>query len=128
MSTEEILADLHKLEEAPWGDLRGKPLDARSLAKYLKPYEVTSKGVRIDGTTPKGYKREDLHDPFARYLPKLIIDSVGEPPSSSATYATTATSSIANHITTEECDDCHCGVKRWHPPLFYPECMFVSET
>jgi hypothetical protein len=64
----EILGALNTSEEAPWGDLKGKPLDARRLAKYLHRYGVESKGVRIGERTYKGYTTEDLHDAWTRYL------------------------------------------------------------
>jgi hypothetical protein len=87
LSTEHILAALIKLDESPWGDLRGKPIDSRHLATYLKPYGVKSKNVNIgDETRPKGYTTEDLHDPWTRYLPKL-----GEAGIDAATSATGAT-------------------------------------
>lgn len=38
--TVEILVALINLEESPWGDLKGKPLDARHLSHFLKPYGV----------------------------------------------------------------------------------------
>lgn len=84
MSTEEILTALHDLDEAPWADLKGKPLAARGLASRLRQYEVHSKTVRIGESTPKGYTREDLHDPWARYLESPL----GLPPKESATSAT----------------------------------------
>jgi hypothetical protein len=48
--------------------LKGKAIDARRLANYLRPYGVSSKQVRIGAQTLKGYTREDLFDPWARYL------------------------------------------------------------
>jgi hypothetical protein len=83
MSTESVLGLLLKLEEAPWADLRGKELDARRLANYLKPYGITSKTLRIGKTTPRGYAREDLWDAWSRYL--------GDAPPISATSTTSAT-------------------------------------
>jgi hypothetical protein len=69
LSTEAIIGYLTKLDESPWADLRGKPLDARRLANYLRPYGVSSKQVRVSPTvTLKGYTREALSDPWARYL------------------------------------------------------------
>jgi hypothetical protein len=69
MSTETILGKLHAFEDAPWGDLRGKPLDARGLANRLKRYGVGPKTVRIDAhTIAKGYRREDLADLWSRYV------------------------------------------------------------
>jgi hypothetical protein len=70
MATKEILRALTALEEAPWGDISGKPLDARGLANHLRPYGVKSGTVRIsEQDTPKGYKRADLVDVWRRYLP-----------------------------------------------------------
>jgi hypothetical protein len=69
LATEEVLRRLCALVESPWGDLRGKPLDARGLARRLKPFEVRPTTIRIGEATAKGYRREDLHDTWSRYLP-----------------------------------------------------------
>ena len=71
MTTETIITALTKLEESPWGDLRGKPLNARGLAQRLHRYEVSSTTVRIGELVAKGYKREDLHNAWVRYLPSV---------------------------------------------------------
>ncbi len=68
MTTDAILKSLHAMDEAPWADIRGKPMDARGLANRLKPYGIASKQVRIGGTTMKGYERADLTDAWQRYL------------------------------------------------------------
>ncbi|WP_433187731.1 DUF3631 domain-containing protein [Actinoallomurus sp. CA-150999] len=65
-----ILERLHKLDESPWSDWYGRPLNARDLAKLLKPYGVTSVDVKADGTNRKGYRRDHLHDAWSRYLPR----------------------------------------------------------
>jgi 5S rRNA maturation endonuclease (ribonuclease M5) len=52
MATKEILAALCALEDAPWSDLKGKPLSDNQLARRLKQYEVKSKGIRVGTTTP----------------------------------------------------------------------------
>jgi len=84
LSTEEILRRLCALDEAPWGDLRGKPMDARGLAQRLRQYSIEPKTVRIGERTPKGYARADLHDAWTRYLLSPLSNR-------SATSATTAT-------------------------------------
>lgn len=70
LSTDEILKALHGIEEAPWADLRGKPLDARGLSNRLKPYGIGRKQVRVGTWTGKGYDRKDLWDAWQRYLPQ----------------------------------------------------------
>ena len=69
MHGETILDALHKISEAPWGDYFGRPMNARDMAKLLKPYGVSSIDVKLDGVNRKGYRREHLHDPWTRYLP-----------------------------------------------------------
>lgn len=83
MSTASILSALNAKEEAPWGDLKGKPLDSRRLAYFLRKYGVRSKDVRLGETVVKGYTRADLWDQWSRYL--------SVPPVESATCATSAT-------------------------------------
>ena len=73
MTTETIITALTKLEESPWGDLHGKPLNARGLAQRLHRYEVSSTTVRIGELVAKGYKREDLHNAWIRYLPSVTL-------------------------------------------------------
>lgn len=67
--TTALLDELHKLDEAPWSDWYGKPLTDRGLANLLRPYGVKSRNVRIDDQQGKGYRRDDLTDPWTRYLP-----------------------------------------------------------
>lgn len=84
LATEAILERLYKLDESPWASMprTGKALDARGLARFLRPYGVRSRDVRVGETVAKGYRAEDLADPWSRYLP----------PDKSATSATSATS------------------------------------
>ncbi len=82
LSSDRLLELLIGLDESPWGDLRGKALDARGLARMLKKYDVKPKVVRIGESTPRGYDRGDLEDVWARYLPPLLS------PPTSATCAT----------------------------------------
>lgn len=69
LSTEEIITSLNAMEEAPWADLRGKPIDSRRLGNLLRPYGVQSKSVRDGANVKRGYARADLHDSWVRYLP-----------------------------------------------------------
>jgi Protein of unknown function (DUF3631) len=67
--THVILKALHEIPEAPWNDLKGKPLNDRGLALRLRQYGIKSKQVRIGETTLKGYERADFIDVWKRYLP-----------------------------------------------------------
>lgn len=80
--TEELLASLTALDEAPWGDLRGKPLDARGLAARLRKYDVRPGDHRFDDTIRKGYRTEDFHDAWARYLTPVADVAHVAPPAS----------------------------------------------
>ena len=89
LRTTDILTALCDLEEAPWGDLNGKPLDARRLAKELSRYGVRPHDLRMTGgEVVKGYRTaapEGLADAWERYLP---------PPTTAATSATAATPQV----------------------------------
>jgi hypothetical protein len=74
MSTDDLLKALHGVEESPWDDLYGKPLNPRGLSQRLRKYEVSSKTVRLPVGTAKGYARADLWDVWQRYTPELIRD------------------------------------------------------
>jgi hypothetical protein len=69
MSSADLAEKLAAIEESPWGDWYGKAIDARWLARKLKPFGIGPKVVRIGETTPRGYDVEDFHDAWARYLP-----------------------------------------------------------
>ena len=68
LPTEAILDRLHELVESPWGDLRGKPLDARGLARRLGKYGVKPTVYREGEATRRGYLSAELIDPWSRYL------------------------------------------------------------
>jgi hypothetical protein len=89
LPTPVILADLRELDEAPWGDLDGKPLDARRLARELNRYGTRPHDLRVTGGVVKGYRTggpAGLADAWARYLPL---------PPTAATSATPQVSPVA---------------------------------
>ncbi len=68
--TQTILDRLHALGESPWADYSyGKPFSARDLADMLNEHQVKSRQLRIGEDSRKGYRRADLEDSWARYLP-----------------------------------------------------------
>jgi hypothetical protein len=68
LPTTDILTALNSREEEPWPGMRnGNGIDARGLAGLLGKYGVKSRTVRVDANTAKGYSRDQLSDPWARY-------------------------------------------------------------
>jgi hypothetical protein len=70
ITTAELLEAINADDELPFGAWReGKGLDARTLARLLKPYGVKPRVLRVGDETPRGYRRQELRDVFERYLP-----------------------------------------------------------
>ena len=72
----ELVRELTAIEDGPWADLYGKPLDARRLAKELSRYGIHPSTFRIPAAagTVKGYQvagHSGLGDAWTRYLPAL---------------------------------------------------------
>jgi phage/plasmid primase-like uncharacterized protein len=91
-ATTEIIDALINLNESPWADMRGKPLDGRRLARLLKPYEITPKLIRIGSDVFRGYERIDLQDAWLRYLPSIQESPLVSFPIVSVTSVTQVTS------------------------------------
>jgi hypothetical protein len=71
MPTVTLLERLNEMEDSPWGNLHGKPLDARGLSARLRKYDIQRKQIRIGSWTGKGYEPADFMDAWSRYLPPL---------------------------------------------------------
>ena len=93
--TADILTAPADLEESPWADLHGKPLDSRRLSRELARYGIKPKNLRLPtGGVVKGYRtdgEDGLADVWSRYLP------------GAATSATAATAQVnqvadADHV------------------------------
>ncbi|MER5222346.1 DUF3631 domain-containing protein [Streptomyces flaveus] len=75
LPTVAILDRLNALEDAPWADLNGRPLDNRRLSKMLGEYmtadnePIRSSNIRTAGGVLKGFFVKDLEDAWARYCP-----------------------------------------------------------
>jgi len=67
MFTTQLLDALHAMPDAPWAELGGKGLNAYSLSKLLRGYEIGPKNVYVDGNQNKGYERAAFADAWARY-------------------------------------------------------------
>ena len=76
LTTKDLLAKLHALEERPWNawGRSKKPMTDMALAARLKPYGVRSLNVQVDDDDGlpkivKGYFLRSFEDAFTRYLP-----------------------------------------------------------
>jgi hypothetical protein len=68
VSTLNLLNKLTLMQgDSPWGDLKGKPLSERRLARMLKTYGAKPRLIRAPEPC-RGYRAEDLHDAWVRYL------------------------------------------------------------
>ena len=72
MTTAMILKELLAIEESPWADLRGRPLDSRALAKRLLPYNVRPRQHNYGSQVLRGYEAADLADAWARYVTVVV--------------------------------------------------------
>jgi len=70
LKSEDLCARLAALPEAPWGDLRGHPINQRGLADRLRPYDIRPHKIRFGDTTAQGYQDVDFADAWSRYLPR----------------------------------------------------------
>lgn len=74
ISTEDLLFDLHAMEERPWPEWnRGKAITSRQIARHLKPFDVAPRTLRMGYKTQKGYELGQFKDAFDRYLTNLSV-------------------------------------------------------
>jgi putative DNA primase/helicase len=70
LSSEDLVKYLAGLEDRPWPEWKnGNPMTKNQLSRQLKPFDVSSKTIRIETGTPKGYYLGDFFDAFSRYIP-----------------------------------------------------------
>ncbi|TBO56782.1 DUF3631 domain-containing protein [Streptomyces kasugaensis] len=103
MPTAAILGVLLALDDAPWGDMNGRPMTNRTLAKMLGEYvtadnkPIKPRSIRTSSGVPKGYYAEDLADAWSRYCP---------PPTwAAATSATSATPQVTGGAAVADTSD-----------------------
>ncbi len=93
LPTVAVLERLHQLDESPWADMGGRPLDARGLAKLLREYmtsdntPIQARNIKTGAGVLKGYYAADLTDAWARPPPtpqSPLLPLPPLPPSSQA--------------------------------------------
>lgn len=100
-STVDLLAAINADETMPFGGWReGKGIDARALARLLKPYGVKSRTVRVGHGTAKGYHVAELADVWARYLPSSQASQASH--MSRPAEPTPSTVTVVTHVTDVE--------------------------
>jgi hypothetical protein len=70
LATFELLYALNAIEESPWATWsRGANLDARRLARLLRPFSIIPHNMRLDDDRiVKGYERANFEEAWATYL------------------------------------------------------------
>lgn len=71
LPTAALVGQLANVEESPWATWgRGKGLDARGMARLLRPFRIEPHNIRLeDNQIVKGYTRDDFGEAWATYLP-----------------------------------------------------------
>jgi hypothetical protein len=67
LRTEDLLAKLCAIDDAPWSEWNGKAITSYGLSKLLKPFEIRSKAIR-DPNPVRGYILAQFLDAFECYL------------------------------------------------------------
>jgi len=69
LSSEDLTARLRQLDESPWGAFE---LNQNALGRRLRTWAVKPGRIRVGegGRQVRGYRLQDLLDPFTRYLPE----------------------------------------------------------
>jgi hypothetical protein len=61
---------LNEIEGRPWAEWKhGEGITANNLARQLKKFSIYPQTIRVGSETPKGYRRGDFEDDWARYCP-----------------------------------------------------------
>jgi hypothetical protein len=61
-----LLESLKAIEDSPWGE--DEKFNGRKLSRFLRPFGVESRQVRVETKTAKGYLFSELEPVFVRYL------------------------------------------------------------
>jgi putative DNA primase/helicase len=78
LASQDLCERLGKLEGHPWAEhgRSQKQISPTQLAKLLRNFDISPRGIRIEKATPKGYAQDAFSDAFSRYLsPNTILSS-----------------------------------------------------
>lgn len=69
LPTKILLENLVAMDDAPWGDYRGRAMTERDLSRLLKQYDICSRTHRFaEQVSAKGYAKVEFQDAWSRYL------------------------------------------------------------
>lgn len=71
LATADLIEALAEDEASPWGDWHGRRMTPQTLSRLLRPFGIRPAVIRTGQVTPRGYRREDFEDAWARYLAPL---------------------------------------------------------
>ncbi|MBV5316900.1 MAG: DUF3631 domain-containing protein, partial [Desulfobulbaceae bacterium] len=82
ISTVDLITALCSDDEKSWATYNrgGSPIKPKQLANRLKMYGITSSTIRIGGSTPKGFLKEQFTEVFSRYLATHILSATPPQP------------------------------------------------
>jgi hypothetical protein len=87
LPSSELASTLGAMEDRPWSEWKGKPITQAALAKLLNPFEIIPDGIRVGGSTPRGYYLAQFQDAFERYLSEPHDDDEASGPDGPAMHA-----------------------------------------
>jgi len=66
----DLVEQLNGMEDRPWPDLRrGNGLTQASMARYLRPFNISPKQIKIGVKGKRGFILSAFQDAFNRYIP-----------------------------------------------------------
>jgi hypothetical protein len=78
--SKDLVECLCQIEGRPWAEWsHGKGMTPNTLAQQLKRFGICPIGIRIGESSPKGYRRCDFEDAWARYCPPLPAQTATPP-------------------------------------------------
>ena len=122
------------LEDAPWCDLKVKPLNSRGLGWRLRDFGIRAKTVRLeDDVIVRGYHRSWFSDAWSRYTPEKTDtnDTTDTLRTNDVTVVTDVTVSPGVSAENFRCDKCGSEDLAYSPdgslicPTCQPELMAV---
>jgi hypothetical protein len=76
MLSSELVERLCAIEGGPWAEWQKGKFTPNTLARLLKPFDISPRTIRTSTSRAKGYSVEMFEDAFLRYLPPLSSDTV----------------------------------------------------